>query len=254
MANEKRVRLNNLFGTLGAAMNNSTTTIDFGSAPAGMPTIDTTKHLAIIIEPDSANEEIVYLNTYTAGNATGTIARGQEGSTAVAHPANAVWIHGPTKRDMASGRVASANRTSGNLALSATSWTAIDTGLDLTVPAFAGDMIEAQFTGFLNNEGAEFYGDYATLVAGSLVTSFAIGAAVVAGSGGAASMRGVGTLYVAVGAAMVIRAGAGDISGGLVTVRFIYRVGSGTRTMFASSATTNVPVSAKLKNHGPQEA
>lgn len=254
MANEKRVRLNNLFGTLGALLTNVGTTIDFGSAPAGMPTIDTTKHLAIIIEPDSANEEIVYLNAYTAGNATGTVARGQEGSTAVAHPANAVWIHGPTKRDLASGRVAMAYRTSGNLALSATTWTAIDTGLDLTVPAYPGDIIEAQFSGFLNNEGADFFGDYATLVAGSLVTSFATGGAVVAGSGGAASMRGVGTLYVSLGAALMIRAAAGDISGGLCTVRFIYRVGSGTRTMFASSASSNVPVSAKLKNHGPQEA
>jgi hypothetical protein len=254
MANEKRVRVPNAYGVLGAVMLAADTTISFAVAPAAVPTIDSTKHLAIIVEPDSANEEVIYLTAYTAGQTTGTILRAQEGTTAVQHPATAAWLHGPTKRDMASGRVARAGRTAGNLSLSATAWTAIDTGLDLAVTAQAGDMIEACFSGYLGNEAADWFGDYCTLIGSTLTTSFATGAAVVAGSGGASSMRGLVSQYAAIGGPLMIRAAAGDISAGLVTVRFVYRVASGTRTLFASSTGTNVPVACWLKNHGPQEA
>jgi hypothetical protein len=119
MANEKRVRVNNAIGLLGAGLTNSGTTITFVSAPP-FPTIDSTKHVAIILEPDTSLEEIVYLTAYTAGATTGTIARGQEGSTAVAHSTGMPWAHGPTKRDFAAGRLGFAKRTAGNLVVNAT--------------------------------------------------------------------------------------------------------------------------------------
>ena len=47
----------------------------------------------------SANLEIVYLTAYTAGQTTGTILRGQEGTTAVGHGAGVTWQCGPTVLD-----------------------------------------------------------------------------------------------------------------------------------------------------------
>lgn len=252
MANEKRVRVNNVQGTLGTTLLIAGTTIDFGSAPSGVPTIDSTKHLPIIIEPDTPSEEIVYLTTYTAGNATGTVLRGQEGTTAVQHLATAKWIHGPTKRDFP--KTATARRTSGNLSLGATSWAAMDTGLDLSVPAQEGDMITAWLSGFCNNDVSDFFGDYVTLIGSTLTTSFGSGAAVVAGSGGAPCMRALASAYTPIGGPMTLRAVAGDIASGLITVRFVYRVTANSRTVFASTASTNVPLVVGLVNNGPQEA
>jgi hypothetical protein len=254
VANERRVRVMNLFGSLGAGMLVADTSIAFGAVPAALPAIDSTKHAALVLEPDTPAEEVVYVTAYTAGASSATVLRGQEGTTAVGHPVGALWVHGPTRRDSAAGRVAYAVRTSGNLTLGSTTWAAIDPGLDLAVQAYPGDVVEASFSGFSGNEAADFFGDYCTLVAGVLTTSFATGAAVVAGSGGAACLRAVAGGYFPLGNSLMLRVGAGDLSGGLVTVRFVYRVASGSRTVFASSASTNVPASTRLVNHGPQEA
>ena len=95
MANEKRSRQNNLGGLLGGGMLLTDTSINFGTAP-GVVAIGTTAHAAIILDPGNALEEIVYLTAYTPTATTGTILRGQEGTTAIAHSSGAAWAHGPT--------------------------------------------------------------------------------------------------------------------------------------------------------------
>lgn len=100
MANDKRLRLNNMQGALGGTMLVGDTTINFGTAPVGLPTVDTTSYLPIVLEPDTTNEEVVYLTAYTAGATTGTIVRAREGSTAVGHGQGTLWIHGPTNIDI----------------------------------------------------------------------------------------------------------------------------------------------------------
>lgn len=254
MANEKRVRLNNVFGTLGALMTNVATTIDFGSAPAGLISMDATKHLAIIIEPDSANEEIVYLTTYTAGNSTGTIARGQEGTTAVQHLANAPWIHGPTKRDMAAGRAAYASRGSGNLTISSASWVAVDAGLDLALPAFPGDLIEAGWMALLGSSG-DCCMDIATMVAGAITNVFSTKGAQSTNGQGLGIGRGVGGMYSTSGGTSFYVVTAADLVSGKVNLRWIYKMISGSKTVYAESTTVNgVTAEFMAKNHGPQEA
>jgi hypothetical protein len=89
-----RIRRNLVKGKLGAALTNAGTTITFDAVPA-FPTISGGDIAALTIN----DAEVVYLTAYTAGQTTGTISRGEEGTTAVAHANQAEWQHGPTTGD-----------------------------------------------------------------------------------------------------------------------------------------------------------
>jgi hypothetical protein len=98
-----RRRTNNALGTLGASLTNSGTTITFASAP-GLPSLGAGEYTPLVLEPPSAsapsaNFEVVYLTAYSSPATTGTISRGQEGTTAVAHANGAAWVCGPTNVD-----------------------------------------------------------------------------------------------------------------------------------------------------------
>lgn len=117
-----RLRYNNLGGTLGAALTGTGTTITFGAALTGIPTIAAPDYLPLLLEPPagatpSANFEIVWLTAYTAGATTGTILRGQEGTAAVAHASGVTWGHAPTAQDF---KVTPPARAYRNAALSLT--------------------------------------------------------------------------------------------------------------------------------------
>lgn len=102
------LRYNNIFGT--ASVGNITLTNTGGagdntatfSAAPNFPTIGAADIVKIIVEPDTPAEEIIYLSPYTAGALTGTVARGLEGTTKVAHT-NVGWVHGPTASDIGGG-------------------------------------------------------------------------------------------------------------------------------------------------------
>jgi len=89
-------------GTLGADLLTTVTTIDFGSDP-GFATIAAPDYAAIIIDPEGAGNgpEIVYLTAFTATQTTGTITRGEEGTSdpGVTHASGTAWRHGPTIED-----------------------------------------------------------------------------------------------------------------------------------------------------------
>lgn len=89
----------NAVGRLGSALASGGTTIDFGSAPS-FATLAGGDYIPLVLEPAgssaSPNLEIVYLTAYTAGQTTGTILRGREGTAAVAHASGATWLCGPT--------------------------------------------------------------------------------------------------------------------------------------------------------------
>lgn len=94
MATGTRKRYNLAEGTLGAALTDVATTIDFGTDP-GFATLVAGEYISLTID----NEEIVHLTAFTAAATTGTIERAQEGTTAVAHSVGDAWVHGPTKQD-----------------------------------------------------------------------------------------------------------------------------------------------------------
>ena len=96
-----RLRTNFQAGTLALpGLSSSGTTITFGVVP-GFSTISGSDYYAISLDPDTTSEEIVYLTAYTAGQDTGTITRGEEGTTGVSHLPGAVWVHAPTAADYA---------------------------------------------------------------------------------------------------------------------------------------------------------
>jgi len=89
-------------GTLGADLDTGVTTIDFGSDP-GFATIAAPDYATLIIDPEGAGNgpEVVYLTAFTATQTTGTITRGEEGTSdpGVTHASGTVWRHGPTIED-----------------------------------------------------------------------------------------------------------------------------------------------------------
>lgn len=99
------LRYNNVFGTVSVGSITLTNTggigdsaVSFASAPV-FPSISSSDLVKIIVEPDTPNEEIIYMSPYVAGATTGTALRGQEGSIKRAHTGVA-WVHGPTAFDV----------------------------------------------------------------------------------------------------------------------------------------------------------
>ena len=86
--------------TLSSALNSSATTMSVvsGSALMGGKTLTGTQTYTVVIDPDTALEEIVDVTVYSSGN-TLTITRGIDGSTGQAHSAGAVVRHMAIGRD-----------------------------------------------------------------------------------------------------------------------------------------------------------
>lgn len=140
--------------------------------------------------------------------------------------------------------------TTGDITLSTnTNWTNVQTGLDMTIEAQVGDVLEYHI-GALYDAGAGSAGlDVATVVSGSPVNSFANGGAVTT----APPPYGIQGWNVVASAGGHITGSAfytvvnGDLSSGLVTVRLRYQA-SGTKLIYAS---TNNPLQVAIKNLGP---
>ena len=86
--------------TLSAALNSTATTMTVvsGSALMGGKTLSGSETYTVVIDPDTALEEIVDVTLYTSGN-TITITRGIDGSTGQSHSAGAVVRHMAIGRD-----------------------------------------------------------------------------------------------------------------------------------------------------------
>ena len=146
----------------------------------------------------------------------------------------------PTIKDEAFTVVNNADQT-----LNATSWTAL-TGLDVTVAAAAGDVIDLQLSGYPNSfsggNAAAF--DIATIVANAIVNR-------VSGGTGNADFGCLEALRnTADGMAVARRytVQAGDVSGGTVHFRGYYRVNNGSAT-FSTGA--NFAAFIQATNLGP---
>jgi len=86
--------------TLSAAINSSTGSIPVvsGASVMGGKTLTSTEYFTVVIDPDTALEEIVDVYSYSSGNSL-TALRGRDGSTPVAHSAGAVVRHMAIGRD-----------------------------------------------------------------------------------------------------------------------------------------------------------
>lgn len=93
--------------SLGAALTSGGTTITFNAAlkyggGTAVPTLAGADYIPLtIIDPLTlAASEVVYLTAYTAGATTGTITRGREGTSGVAHASGDRVVHGALVEDV----------------------------------------------------------------------------------------------------------------------------------------------------------
>jgi hypothetical protein len=87
--------------TLSSAITSGDATMTVGSGAnlMGGKTPSATETYTVVIDPDTALEEIVDISNYSSGN-TLAITRARDGSTAVAHSAGAVVRHMVIGRDL----------------------------------------------------------------------------------------------------------------------------------------------------------
>ena len=162
------------------------------------------------------------------------------------HAARPVLAETPT----AASPVVAVSRTAGDIGVSATAWTDLNTGLDLEVPAVAGDWIAYHLSMFI------------TPTAGTDTAVFNVVARTSAGQQGAwgaaesPTSSGVAAWYAAsgtgtdphIGGSVVRQVTADDIEDGVCLIRMRYRmVNPGSRTVRANA---DLPFQAYVVNHG----
>lgn len=148
------------------------------------------------------------------------------------------------------GGVAAAHvvKTAGNYTINNVAWTTLDATLDLTVPAVTGDKVEVSLAAYVIPNGAAQYAalDAVTVVGGTAVTSFSNNTATPASNGVAAwsiaGNRGEGP----VGGSVMLTLGAGDVSGGNVTVRLRYKTANAVAHTVRAAA--GDPLNFSVKN------
>lgn len=141
-------------------------------------------------------------------------------------------------------------RTSGNISISSTTWSNLDTGLDVVLQAAAGDTLEVCVNGLWNNEASVGVLSACTVVAGAPVSHFGSGEPTTTTGDGVMGWFGPASVQMVVGAPAQLVLGSGDLASGYVTVRLRTRTNSGTKTL---NATTGDPLEVIVKNLGPAD-
>lgn len=102
-----RLRYNGLKATLGGSLTSDATTVTFAAAlthsgGTAVPTIMAASDFIplSILDGTGSLREVVYLTAYTAGATTGTISRGQEGTTAASHELGVTVAQAALSRDV----------------------------------------------------------------------------------------------------------------------------------------------------------
>lgn len=264
MANEKRIRVNNLAGTLGAAYVAGSGQVNLGAALPAAAVPDATKHLAVTLNPGTANATILYVTGAAISGTTYPCVGGQEGSVDRNASVGAPWEHGPTVRDFSAGRFVWAYDVRGaDVTTVSNVMGAVDSSgaLDLTIPAQVGDVIIADLSTVLriSNSSDSMMIDAAILDAGGFVIGY-LGNTPAGGSGGSGvpswfaqpKVSGGGTAIAGESEPHVVV--AADLAGGAgvgVKLRLMWRVS--TAGVTATWFSTHRPV-WKVKNTGPQAA
>lgn len=124
-------------------------------------------------------------------------------------------------------------RTAGSYTLNSTSYADIDTGLDLTLTAASGDIVEVTLNGVYGSESVNGFIDVATVVAGSPVNYFG---AATTGDGILGWAKFAGAVTFPFGSSMSRTLVAGDVSAGTVKLRLRYKTNTAANlTLFGTS-------------------
>ena len=147
-----------------------------------------------------------------------------------------------------------AKRTAGDLTLNSNlAWANVQTGLDLTLAASAGDVIEYSINGLAISAAVELYFDVVTVVSGNPVNSFARDTTPANPS---TSFGLIGWLCPAsvispISGSVFRTLVSGDISGDNVLLRLRYASSAATNRVI--NATSASPMHVWARNHGPVE-
>lgn len=101
MANEIRLRSNNMSGTISDNPLAQVSTTINSPGFVDLPVVDGTNHLILVLDPLEVNgaAEIVQVTAHTAAASSVTVTRGFEGSVPRAHILGTTWFHGPVVSD-----------------------------------------------------------------------------------------------------------------------------------------------------------
>lgn len=142
----------------------------------------------------------------------------------------------------------SAKRTSGDITVSGSSWADLDTGLDLTLPAEVGDLIEVGLSGVWDSEARSGYIDVASLVSAAEVNYWGVDGSESASHQGVVAWRGEASQRDSIGGSISRKVVSGDLESGVLTLRWRTHLdAAGTKDLFAQ---TTVPLHVWAKNHG----
>lgn len=149
------------------------------------------------------------------------------------------------------GKIDHKRRASTDLTLNNTSWTNLDTGLDLVLAAEVGDVIEVHLNGGWQNEAVICGLDVVSIVAASPVNAWGQAGAEGAGNTGVQAWKGLSGVEGAIGGSVMRTVVSGDLSAGNLTLRFRFRTTTAANKVL--SAVTANPLHVWAKNHGPVE-
>lgn len=150
-------------------------------------------------------------------------------------------------------RHARAIKTGGDVSGSvASSWVAINGSTwDLTIPAAAGDLVEAGFAGrFIQQGGDACWLDLLSIVASAPVNSWARDGAYTTGGAGMQFCPLNQDLCFAQARSRVLA--AGDVSGGNLTLRPYWRSNGTSGSQYMCASTSAMPLFLFIRNYGPQ--
>lgn len=245
-----RLRFNGVKTTLGGSGlgsdPESDTTITFASKLVSLdgdvPTIADGDYLVLRVD-----DELVHLVDYTSGATTGTITRGEEGTTVAAHSAPTPVVHTPTVEDFRAQAVIDSRVLNATNISASTADTQI---VDLSVPAQEGDWISVTLSGlWSDNSSQPGRIDGSTRVDGSDVTWLSSRTSTRASGGVQGWEAATGAVNQSVSGTVFYQLGEGDIDDGEVVVRLVcWLPAGGSRTLRADSGR---PLYAALQNLGP---
>lgn len=142
------------------------------------------------------------------------------------------------------------NRTAGDLSLNNTSWTVVNSGLDITLAAVVGDVIEVGASGFTGAEAILIFFDVFSLVGATLTNSWADDAALNNTHQGIMAWRCEASAVGKFGPPITRAVVAGDISGGNVTLRLCFRTNTAGAKSLLAGTVAGTPFSFWARNLG----
>lgn len=221
---------------LSGSHTNSVTTLTLNAAltyanGTAVPTITGSGYFMLsILDANGHVAEIVKVTAYTTAATSATVTRGQEGTAGVSHASGAKLRNAPTPLDFPR-RAVRTSRTAGNITTSTiAAWANVDTGLDITIPAVAGDVVLIGLSvRLIPGGGIPITFDAVTVVSSSPLNSAGADAVIPASTlfEGVLSWRSSGSGDQGYGGTVPYTVQAGDIVSGDVLFRLQYRVQSG---------------------------